>query len=149
MSIVLNRAVVNIDLIFDHHFGQFLKQIKGWKHGCSCALRSWKPNKSSFTICCSPLISQPRSQGFSHWIWEFNGKSPGNEVAHLLEISRRKLNPRVLLFSDNGLTANDAVTYCSCSYCCCTRNLLFADSLIVCRSVEYLKWRVIYDTYLW
>ena len=30
---------------------------------------------------------------------------------HLLEISRRKLNQRVLLlFSDNGLTANDAVT---------------------------------------
>ena len=29
---------------------------------------------------------------------------------HLLEISRRKLNQRVLLFSDNGLTENDAVT---------------------------------------
>ena len=28
----------------------------------------------------------------------------------LLEISRRKLSPRVLLFSDNGLTENDAVT---------------------------------------
>ena len=60
---------------------------------------------------------------------------------HLLEISRRKLNQRVLLFSDNGLTENDAVTliYCSCSYCCCTSKLLFADSLIVRRSVEYLK----------
>ena len=29
---------------------------------------------------------------------------------HLLEISRRKLSPRVLLFSDNGLTTHDAVT---------------------------------------
>ena len=28
----------------------------------------------------------------------------------LLEISRTKLNPRVLLFSDSGLTANDVVT---------------------------------------
>ena len=29
---------------------------------------------------------------------------------HLLEISRRKLSPRVLLFSDNGFRTNDAVT---------------------------------------
>ena len=27
MSIVLNRAVFNIDLIFDHQFGQFLEQM--------------------------------------------------------------------------------------------------------------------------
>ena len=30
MSIVLNRAAVNIDLIFDHQCGQFLEQMEGW-----------------------------------------------------------------------------------------------------------------------
>ena len=57
---------------------------------------------------------------------------------HLLEISRRKLNPRVLLFSDNGLTTNDAVTLLLL-FLLLFSKLLFADSLIVCRSVEYLK----------